>query len=89
MSEPKSKVHRNWPWLIVLRISLTVSRVMAANETGPGETAWARVERGTYEDESFDDPRVGHVLNATWEPDSTEWFAHLEPNGIDVHWSEG
>lgn len=63
--------------------------LLAANKCGVGDSAWARLERGTYEDNSFDDRRDGYVFDASWEKDGTEWFATLDVNGIDVVWSEG
>lgn len=39
---------------------------------------WARLRRGTYLDDSFDDRDDGHVSNATWEPDVDRNDTHIE-----------
>ena len=43
---------------------------------------WASLERGTYQDASFDEPEDGWVLDATWEPGKDE---HDEPVCVYAH----
>lgn len=64
--------------------------LLSANDKRPG-IAWARVERGIYEESSFEDDEFGLVIDADWERDhgTLQWLAFLDDNGIDVTWSEG
>jgi hypothetical protein len=54
---------------------------------------WASIERGTYRDESFDDPADGRVGDASWEPDEDRnqtrigYHAHLTDTGT-VTWAD-
>jgi len=54
--------------------------------TQPGRIWWGRIERGTYADNSFDDPGFGYVQDADWEPDGTEDIAFLAADGVNVDW---
>ena len=54
----------------------------SAGESGIRPFFWGRLERGTYQDTTFDDAEDGRVRDATWEPDQDE---HGEPITADAH----
>jgi hypothetical protein len=55
---------------------------------------WGAIQRGTYQDSSFDDAQDGRVRDATWEPDHdqhgelVEDHAHLGDDGRVVWHSD-
>lgn len=69
----------------------------AAKERPPGPYAdpaftpyWcAEIKRGTYRDESFDDPGHGHVTDGTWERDESAGgylYGSVAKSGEGVEW---
>jgi hypothetical protein len=44
---------------------------------------WCRIDKGTYQDASFDDDEYGHVTAVSWEPDpDLNYVGSLTADGI-------